>query len=191
MYVGIFLCFVGAFFGLVQYKQTKALPVHSSMSNVSHTIWETCKTYLFQQGKFLVILWVLIAACMFFYFKVLEEKSLRDVAVILAAPSSAFSAPTRRLVRHPHQHVANSRTSFSALKGNPFATLGIPLRSGIERRSAARLRGIVLHDLHPGLPQGPRRPVLHWLRHRRIPRRLRPRICGGIFSPRSPTSAPT
>ena len=133
MYVGIFLCFVGAFFGLVQYKQTKALPVHSSMSNVSHTIWETCKTYLFQQGKFLVILWVLIAACMLFYFKVLEEKSIRDVAVILAASilgilgSYGVAWFGIRI-----NTVANSRTSFSALKGNPFATLGIPLRSGMS-----------------------------------------------------------
>jgi K(+)-stimulated pyrophosphate-energized sodium pump len=133
MYVGIGLCFVGAFFGLVQYKQTKALPVHSSMSNVSHTIWETCKTYLFQQGKFLAILWVLIAACIFFYFKVLEDKSLRDVAVILAASilgilgSYGVAWFGIRI-----NTVANSRTSFSALKGNPFATLGIPLRSGMS-----------------------------------------------------------
>ncbi|MGA2240785.1 MAG: sodium-translocating pyrophosphatase [Verrucomicrobiota bacterium] len=133
MYVGIFLCFVGALFGLVQYKQTKALPVHSCMSNVSHTIWETCKTYLFQQGKFLVILWVLIAACMLFYFKVLEEKSIRDVAVILAASilgilgSYGVAWFGIRI-----NTVANSRTSFSALKGNPFATLGIPLRSGMS-----------------------------------------------------------
>ena len=133
MYVGILLCFVGAAFGVVQYKQTKALPVHSSMSNVSHTIWETCKTYLFQQGKFLAILWALIAACMLFYFKVLEEKSLRDVAVILAASilgilgSYGVAWFGIRI-----NTVANSRTSFSALKGNPYATLGIPLRSGMS-----------------------------------------------------------
>src|SRR5690606_34223868 len=47
MYAGIVLCVIGAIFGLVQYRQTKALPVHSSMGSVSHTIWETCKTYLF------------------------------------------------------------------------------------------------------------------------------------------------
>ena len=52
MYLGILVCFVGAVFGLLQYRQTKALPVHSSMGNVSNTIWETCKTYLFTQGKF-------------------------------------------------------------------------------------------------------------------------------------------
>ena len=56
MYLGIAVCLIGAIFGLVQYFQTKALAVHSSMSQVSETIWETCKTYLFTQGKFLAIL---------------------------------------------------------------------------------------------------------------------------------------
>ena len=64
MNLGLLICAIGAAFGLVQYVQTKNLPVHSSMASVSHTIWETCKTYLFTQGKFLAILWVLIAACM-------------------------------------------------------------------------------------------------------------------------------
>src|SRR5215472_10464489 len=68
MYFGIFMCLIGAIFGLVQYRQTKALPVHESMGNVSNTIWETCKTYLFQQGRFLAILWVLIAVCILYYF---------------------------------------------------------------------------------------------------------------------------
>ena len=73
MYIGILICFVGAIFGLVQYKQTKALPVHESMAKVSNTIWETCKTYLFTQGKFLAILWLLIAGCMLYYFKGLQS----------------------------------------------------------------------------------------------------------------------
>src|SRR5438093_10417675 len=85
MYLGLVICVIGAVFGLVQYKQTKALPVHQSMANVSNTIWETCKTYLFTQGKFLVILWLLIAACIFFYFKVLEGQSFGHVLVILLA----------------------------------------------------------------------------------------------------------
>ena len=85
MYLGLVICAIGAIFGLVQYRQTKALPVHKSMSDVSQIIWETCKTYLFQQGKFLAILWLLIAACIFSYFKILEGKTTGDVAVILAA----------------------------------------------------------------------------------------------------------
>src|SRR5438309_130133 len=133
MYLGILICAAGAIFGLVQYKQTKALPVHESMGNVSNTIWETCKTYLFQQGKFLAILWLLIAACIFFYFKVLEGQSFGHVLVILLASilgilgSYGVAWFGIRI-----NTTANSRTSFSALKGNPLATLGIPLRSGMS-----------------------------------------------------------
>ena len=133
MYFGIIMCAIGAVFGLWQYVQTKALPVHESMANVSNTIWETCKTYLFQQGKFLAILWVLIAACIFFYFNVLEHKSIGDVIVILLASilgilgSYGVAWFGIRI-----NTTANSRTAFSALKGNPFATLGIPLRSGMS-----------------------------------------------------------
>jgi K(+)-stimulated pyrophosphate-energized sodium pump len=133
MWFGIVMCAIGAVFGLVQYKQTKALPVHESMGNVSHIIWGTCKTYLFQQGKFLAILWVLIAACIFFYFKVLEHSRLGNVIVILLASilgilgSYGVAWFGIRI-----NTVANSRASFSALKGNPLATLGIPLRSGMS-----------------------------------------------------------
>jgi K(+)-stimulated pyrophosphate-energized sodium pump len=133
MYFGIAMCVIGAIFGLWQYMQTKALPVHESMANVSNTIWETCKTYLFTQGKFLAILWVLIAACIFFYFNVLEHKSIGDVIVILLASilgilgSYGVAWFGIRI-----NTVSNSRTSFSALKGNPLATLGIPLRSGMS-----------------------------------------------------------
>src|SRR5215471_12237404 len=133
MYFGIVMCFIGAVFGLVQYKQTKALPVHESMASVSNTIWETCKTYLTQQGKFLMVLWVLIAACIFFYFKILEGQSLGHVIVILLASilgilgSYGVAWFGIRI-----NTVSNSRTAFSALKGNPFATLGIPLRSGMS-----------------------------------------------------------
>ncbi len=133
MYVGIFICAIGAVFGLVQYLQTKALPVHESMARVSHTIWETCKTYLFTQGKFLAILWVLIAACIFYYFKVLQENTFGHVVVILLASilgilgSYGVAWFGIRI-----NTVANSRTAFSALKGNPLATLSIPLRSGMS-----------------------------------------------------------
>jgi K(+)-stimulated pyrophosphate-energized sodium pump len=133
MYIGILLCFVGAAFGLVQYKQTKGLPVHDSMSKVSHMIWETCKTYLFTQGKFLAILWFLIAACMVYYFKVLQGGTIGHVAVILLASilgilgSYGVAWFGIRI-----NTVSNSRTAFSALKGDPLATLGIPLRSGMS-----------------------------------------------------------
>ena len=133
MYVGILICLVGAAFGLVQYKQTKALPVHESMAKVSNTIWETCKTYLFTQGKFLAILWLLIAACMVYYFMGLQHKGVGNVIIILLASilgilgSYGVAWFGIRI-----NTVSNSRTAFSALKGNPLATLGIPLRSGMS-----------------------------------------------------------
>ena len=133
MYMGILMCAIGAIFGLAQYWQTKALPVHKSMAAVSQTIWETCKTYLFQQGKFLAILWLLIGGCIFFYFKVLEEKSNGDVIVILLASilgilgSYGVAWFGIRI-----NTTANSRTSFAALKGTPITVVGIPLRSGMS-----------------------------------------------------------
>src|SRR5436190_1455954 len=67
MYFGLATCIIGAIFGLVQYVQTVALPVHECMARVSKMIWETCKTYMLHQGKFLIVLWGLVAACIFFY----------------------------------------------------------------------------------------------------------------------------
>src|SRR5271157_2750092 len=133
MYLGLGVCLFGAIFGLVQYFQTKALPVHQSMAQVSETIWETCKTYLFTQGRFLAILWLLIAGCMVYYFLGLQHENIGNVVLILLCSilgilgSYGVAWFGIRI-----NTVANSRTAFSALKGNPFATLGIPLRSGMS-----------------------------------------------------------
>jgi len=133
MYFGILICAIGAAFGLAQYFQTKKLPVHQSMADVSKMIWETCKTYLFQQGKFLAALWLLIAACIFCYFKILEHQSLGNVAVILVASvlgilgSYGVAWFGIRI-----NTTANSRTAFAALMGKPVAIVRIPLRSGMS-----------------------------------------------------------
>ena len=131
--LGLVVCVGGMIFGWMQYIQTKNLQVHKSMSVVSNIIWETCKTYLAQQGKFLAVLWVLIAACMAYYFGVLSEQSTGHVIVILLASilgilgSYGVAWFGIRI-----NTVANSRTAFSALKGNPLATLLIPLKSGMS-----------------------------------------------------------
>jgi K(+)-stimulated pyrophosphate-energized sodium pump len=133
MYFGIVMCAIGAIFGLVQYWQTKSLPVHKTMADVSQIIWETCKTYLFQQGKFLAVLWLLIGSCIFFYFKILEGKTLGDVLVILIA--SIFGILGSYGVAWFGIRInttANSRTSFAALRGAPVNVVGIPLRSGMS-----------------------------------------------------------
>ncbi|MBU6400791.1 MAG: sodium-translocating pyrophosphatase [Verrucomicrobia bacterium] len=133
MYVGLVVCAIGALFGLVQYQQTKALPVHETMRNVSNIIWETCKTYLIQQGKFLVILWALIAVCIVYYFVGLQGNSFGHVLVILLCSilgilgSYGVAWFGIRI-----NTTSNSRTSFSALHGRPVVTLGIPLRSGMS-----------------------------------------------------------
>ena len=133
MYLGLVICGIGVLFGLWQYMQTKGLPVHKSMADVSHMIWGTCKTYLVQQGKFLAILWVLIASCMFVYFKILQDKTWRDVIVILVASiMGILGSYGVAWFGIRINTMANSRTAFAALKGNPINTVTIPLRSGMS-----------------------------------------------------------
>jgi K(+)-stimulated pyrophosphate-energized sodium pump len=133
MYLGLLMCVIGSVFGLIQFRQTRRLPVHATMAGVSKTIWETCKTYLFQQGKFLAGLWLLIAACIVCYFKLLEGMSFGNVAVILAASvlgilgSYGVAWFGIRI-----NTIANSRTAFASLRGNPVDTVSIPLRSGMS-----------------------------------------------------------
>jgi K(+)-stimulated pyrophosphate-energized sodium pump len=133
MYAGLAVCLIGLIFGLIQYHQTKSLPAHSSMSAVSDTIWETCKTYLLQQGRFLVFLWCLIGLCMLYYFYGLQHKSFGSIAIILACSIAGILGSygvawfgIRINTR------ANSRSAFAALQGSPWRALAIPLRSGMS-----------------------------------------------------------
>ncbi|MCP5517538.1 MAG: sodium-translocating pyrophosphatase [Verrucomicrobiales bacterium] len=145
MYLGILICAVGAAFGVVQYRQTKALPVHESMGRVSNTIWETCKTYLFTQGKFLAILWALIAACMVYYFGFLTEHTdatgaamsgghvaFNVIVILIASILGILGSYGVAWFGIRINTTSNSRAAFSALRGDPLATLGIPLRSGMS-----------------------------------------------------------
>ncbi len=133
LYIGLVVCVLGVGFGWLQYGQTKAMDVHSSMQSVSNLIWETCKTYLFQQGKFLAVLWLLIAASIGYYFKILQGMPVGNVILILLASilgilgSYGVAWFGIRI-----NTVANSRTAFSSLKGNALRTLNIPLQSGMS-----------------------------------------------------------
>jgi K(+)-stimulated pyrophosphate-energized sodium pump len=133
LYFGLFVCAVGAAFGLFEYLRTRALPVHRSMAEVSNVIWETCKTYLFQQGKFLAALWLLIAGCMVYYFIGLQSKPFGQVLVILACSvlgilgSYGVAWFGIRI-----NTIANSRASFASLRGSPLKTLFIPLQAGMS-----------------------------------------------------------
>jgi K(+)-stimulated pyrophosphate-energized sodium pump len=133
LFFGLFVCAVGAVFGIMEYVRCRALPVHRSMRDVSHIIWETCKTYLLQQGKFLAAIWALIAVCMIYYFSGLQGKPFGKVLVILTC--SVFGILGSYGVAWFGIRInttANSRTSFAALKGNPLKTLFIPLQAGMS-----------------------------------------------------------
>jgi K(+)-stimulated pyrophosphate-energized sodium pump len=131
--IGLGVCVLGLAFGWFQYVQIQRLPVHAAMADVSRVIWETCKTYLQQQGKFLIGLWGLIALCIAYYFGGLRKDDPVHVLIILAASvlgilgSYGVAWFGIRI-----NTVANSRTAFSALNGNPLRTLLIPLKSGLS-----------------------------------------------------------
>jgi K(+)-stimulated pyrophosphate-energized sodium pump len=133
MYFGLFICVVGLLFALVQYKQTNNLPAHKSMLDVSGIIWETCKSYLLQQGKFLIALWALIAACMVYYFIVLSPKSIGDVAIILSC--SVLGILGSYGVAWFGMRIntkANSRAAFASLARKPIDVVNIPTKSGMS-----------------------------------------------------------
>jgi len=130
---GLLICLLGAGFGWMQYTQTKSLPAHQSMLDVSHTIWETCKTYLFQQGKFLAALWVLIAIALIYYFMGLQHVAFSSIFIILLASilgilgSYGVAWFGIRI-----NTLANSRAAFASLSGNPLNIVNICLRSGMS-----------------------------------------------------------
>ena len=130
---GLGVCVLGLLFGLISYRQLRKLPVHQSMLDVSTLIWETCKTYLFTQGKFLLVLELFIGSIIAIYFGALEHMALTKVVVILLfsllgiAGSYAVAWYGIRV-----NTFANSRTAFASLRGNPFPCYAIPLRAGMS-----------------------------------------------------------
>lgn len=130
---GLVICAIGMFFGWRQYIQTKNLPAHQAMLDVSNTIWETCKTYLFQQGKFLAGLWILIAICIVYYFAGLQGNSLGAVAIILfCSVMGILGSYGVAWFGIRINTVANSRAAFASLSGNPLSLINICLRSGMS-----------------------------------------------------------
>lgn len=130
---GLIICVGGVLFGLWQSSHIARLPVHRSMKDISELIYETCKTYLFTQGRFLALLWVFIAAVMLFYFGYLLHFSIGQLAIITAFSiigmlgSYAVAWFGIRINTY-----ANSRTAFSVLKGLPYPAMEIPLKAGMS-----------------------------------------------------------
>jgi K(+)-stimulated pyrophosphate-energized sodium pump len=130
---GIVICVVGLLFGLMTFTQLKNLPVHPSMREVSELIYETCKTYLITQGKFILILEIFIGTIIVFYFGILQRMDVFRVLVILVfsligiAGSYGVAWFGIRV-----NTFANSRAAFASLRGNPFPIYAIPLRAGMS-----------------------------------------------------------
>lgn len=130
---GMVVSVLGMVFGLVEFKRIKALEVHKSMAEISSLIYETCKTYLLQQGKFLAILELLIGGCIFYYFLVLQHMELSRVLVILMwSILGILGSYGVAWFGIRINTLANSRTAFASLKAKPYSVMDIPLRAGMS-----------------------------------------------------------
>jgi K(+)-stimulated pyrophosphate-energized sodium pump len=133
--LGIVICVFGLGFGLTIYSRLKNLPVHKSMRDISELIYETCKTYLFTQGKFLLILWVFIAVVIVMYFGWLAPVHPVAVTLPIILLFSLVGIGGSYGVAWFGIRVntfANSRTAFASLRGKPYPIYHTPLEAGMS-----------------------------------------------------------
>jgi len=141
---GLVVCALGLLFGLVIYSKLKRLPVHEAMREVSELIYETCKTYLITQGKFLMLLWVFIGAIAAVYFGFLAQTTDAAGAVVRGFPAPKVAVILLfSLIGIAGSYsvawfgirvntFANSRTAFASLRGKPYPCYQIPLSAGMS-----------------------------------------------------------
>jgi K(+)-stimulated pyrophosphate-energized sodium pump len=135
--IGIGVCVLGLIFGLAIYMNLKKLPVHRAMREISELIYETCKTYLITQGKFILLLWVFIAAIIVLYFGVLAPIPGKPLGVTLPiillfsliGIGGSYGVAWFGIRVNTF---ANSRTAFAGLAGKPYPIYAIPLRAGMS-----------------------------------------------------------
>ncbi|MBM4360480.1 MAG: sodium-translocating pyrophosphatase [Deltaproteobacteria bacterium] len=133
--IGLVICLLGGAFGLAIYKQLQNLPVHGSMLEISELIYETCKTYLFTQCKFIAKLGVLIGAVIVLYFGWFERHDytpVHVVAILIFAVIGVLGSVGVAWFGIRVNTFANSRAAFASLKGKPFPTYAIPLKAGMS-----------------------------------------------------------
>jgi K(+)-stimulated pyrophosphate-energized sodium pump len=130
---GILIILFGMLFGLLQFIQIKKLPAHKSMLAVSNIIYETCKTYMLQQGKFLIILFAIIGSLIFYYFFGLNHMEFsRVMLVLLWSVLGILGSYSVAWFGIRINTLANSRTSFAALRSKPWSVVSIPLQAGMS-----------------------------------------------------------
>ncbi|MCC6277172.1 MAG: sodium-translocating pyrophosphatase [Oligoflexia bacterium] len=133
LYGGLLISLLGMVFGVVEFLRIKALKAHKSMLEVSDLIYETCKTYLLQQGKFLAVLELVIGAAIVYYFAVLQHMEASRVVQILVwsvlGILGSFGVAWFGIRINTY---ANSRTAFASLQAKPYSVMDIPLRAGMS-----------------------------------------------------------
>src|SRR5687767_3648985 len=131
--LGLGVSLLGMVFGLVIMTQLKNLPVHRSMLEISELIYETCKTYLVQQGKFLALLEVFIAVIIVLYFGVLSGMdAMRVIIILLFSVVGILGSYGVAWFGIRVNTYANSRTAFASLEGRPYPVNEIPIRAGMS-----------------------------------------------------------
>ncbi|HET6935314.1 MAG TPA: sodium/proton-translocating pyrophosphatase, partial [Candidatus Angelobacter sp.] len=130
---GILFCAGGWMFGLLIYMQLKNLPVHRSMREISELIYETCKTYLITQGKFILILEAFIAVVIVLYFGLLlKYEAVKVIVILLFSLVGIAGSYGVAWFGIRVNTFANSRTAFAGLRGKPYAIYAIPLKAGMS-----------------------------------------------------------
>ena len=130
---GLAICALGLLFGLITYVKLRDLPVHSSMRDVSELIWESCKTYLFTQGKFLLILEAFIGVIIVAYFGYFEQfEAIKVIVILLFSIIGIAGSYSVAWYGIRVNTFANSRTAFASLGGYPYPCYAIPLRAGMS-----------------------------------------------------------
>ena len=130
---GLIIPLLGLIFGLMIYQRLKNLPVHSSMREISELIYETCKTYLQTQGKFLMILEVFIGTAIIFYFGLLQHlEAFRVFVILIFSVIGILGSYSVAWFGIRVNTFANSRTAFASLRGKPYPCYFIPLEAGMS-----------------------------------------------------------
>jgi K(+)-stimulated pyrophosphate-energized sodium pump len=131
--IGLVVSLLGMIFGLAIYMQLKNLPVHKSMREISELIYETCKTYLVTQGKFILILEVFIAVIIILYFGLLLKfEAVRVIVILLFSLIGIAGSYGVAWFGIRVNTFANSRTAFASLQGKPYPIYAIPLKAGMS-----------------------------------------------------------
>src|SRR5467141_3394712 len=141
---GILFCIFGLGFGMVIYMRLKTLPVHRAMREISELIYETCKTYLLTQGRFLLILWLFIGAIVALYFGTLAQTTdaagnlvrgfpaMKVIVILLFSLIGIAGSYGVAWFGIRVNTFANSRTAFASLTGKPYPNHAIPLKAGMS-----------------------------------------------------------